>query len=52
MGLGGLVVDVTSPRTAFLIASVGGVLSILVFAPTILRSPAPTPTPTATPTEG
>jgi MFS family permease len=44
MGLGGLVVDVTSPRTAFLIASVGGVLSILVFAPTILRSPAPTPT--------
>jgi MFS family permease len=44
MGIGGLVVDATSPRTAFLIASVGGVLSILAFAPTILRAPTPKPT--------
>lgn len=48
MGLGGLVVDVTSPRTAFLIASIGGVLAILAIAPTILRAPAPAPTPTPT----
>jgi MFS family permease len=41
MGIGGLVVDATSPRTAFLIASIGGVLSILAVAPTLLRAPAP-----------
>lgn len=42
-GLGGLVVDATSPRFAFLIASIGGVLSILAVAPTLLRAPAPAP---------
>jgi MFS family permease len=42
MGIGGLVVDATSPRTAFLIASIGGVLSILAVAPTLLRAKPPT----------
>jgi MFS family permease len=42
MGLGGLVVDATSPRFAFAVASVGGVLVILAVAPTLLRAPAPT----------
>ncbi|MFT3865707.1 MAG: MFS transporter [Solirubrobacterales bacterium] len=41
MGLGGLLVDATSPRLAFLIASIGGLLSILAVAPTLLRAPAP-----------
>jgi MFS family permease len=40
-GLGGLAVDATSPRIAFLIASIGGVLSVLAVAPTLLRAPAP-----------
>jgi MFS family permease len=44
MGLGGLVVDATSPRFAFAVASVGGVLVILAVAPTLLRAPAPKPT--------
>jgi MFS family permease len=41
MGVGGLLVDATSPRIAFLIATVGGLLSILAVAPTLLRAPAP-----------
>jgi MFS family permease len=44
MGLGGLVVDATSPRFAFAVASVGGVLVIAAVAPTLLRAPAPKPT--------
>jgi MFS family permease len=44
MGLGGLLVDATSPRFAFLVASIGGVLSILAVAPTLLRAKAPTAT--------
>ena len=42
MGLGGVIVDATSPRTAFLVASIGGLLTILAVAPTMLRAPAPT----------
>jgi MFS family permease len=42
MGVGGIVVDATSPRFAFAVASVGGVLVILAVAPTLLRAPAPT----------
>jgi MFS family permease len=41
-GLGGLLVDATSPRFAFAVASVGGVLTVLAVAPTMLRAPAPT----------
>ncbi|HEX4730109.1 MAG TPA: MFS transporter [Solirubrobacterales bacterium] len=41
MGVGGLLVDATSPRIAFLIASVGGLLAVLAVAPTLLRAPAP-----------
>ncbi|HJZ35964.1 MAG TPA: MFS transporter [Solirubrobacterales bacterium] len=41
MGVGGIVVDATSPRFAFAVASVGGVLVILAVAPTLLRAPAP-----------
>jgi MFS family permease len=41
MGLGGLIVDATSPRVAFLIAAIGGTLSIAAVAPTLLRAPAP-----------
>lgn len=41
MGIGGLVVDATSPRIAFLIASIGGLLTVLAVAPTLLRAPAP-----------
>jgi MFS family permease len=41
MGLGGLLVDATSARFAFLVASIGGVLSILAVAPTLLRAKAP-----------
>jgi MFS family permease len=41
MGLGGLLVDATSPRVAFLIAAIGGTLSLAAVAPTILRAPAP-----------
>lgn len=40
-GLGGLAVDATSPRVAFLIASIGGLLTVLAVAPTLLRAPAP-----------
>ncbi|HWH18904.1 MAG TPA: MFS transporter [Solirubrobacterales bacterium] len=43
MGIGGLLVDATSPRFAFAVASVGGVLVILAAAPTLLRAPAPKP---------
>jgi MFS family permease len=43
MGLGGLVVDATSPRFAFAVASVGGVLVILAVAPTLLRASPPEP---------
>jgi MFS family permease len=42
MGLGGLVVDATSPRIAFLIATIGGALVVLAVAPTLLRAKAPT----------
>ena len=42
MGVGGLVVDATSPRFAFAVASVGGVLVIGAVAPTLLRAPSPT----------
>ena len=38
---GGVVVDATSPRFAFAVASVGGALVILAVAPTLLRAPAP-----------
>jgi MFS family permease len=41
MGLGGVIVDATSPRVAFLIASIGGLLTVLAVAPTMLRAPAP-----------
>ncbi len=41
MGLGGVIVDATSPRTAFLIATIGGLLTLLAVAPTMLRAPAP-----------
>jgi MFS family permease len=41
MGLGGIIVDTTSPRTAFLVASIGGLLTVLAVAPTMLRAPAP-----------
>jgi MFS family permease len=39
MAVGGLLVDATSPRTAFLIASIGGLLVTLAVAPTLLRAP-------------
>jgi MFS family permease len=42
MGLGGLLVDATSPRFAFLVAAIGGTLSLAAVAPTLLRAPAPT----------
>jgi predicted MFS family arabinose efflux permease len=42
MAGGGLLVDATSPRTAFLIAAGGGLLVTLAVAPTLLRAPAPT----------
>jgi len=41
MGLGGVIVDATSPRTAFLLATIGGLLTVLAVAPTMLRAPAP-----------
>jgi len=41
-GLGGLLVDATSPRLAFAVASVGGLLTVLAVAPTMLRAPSPT----------
>jgi MFS family permease len=47
MGLGGVIVDATSPRVAFLIASIGGLLTILAVAPTMLRAPAPPSDPAA-----
>jgi MFS family permease len=40
MAGGGLLVDETSPRTAFLIAGAGGLLVTLAVAPTLLRAPA------------
>lgn len=43
MGLGGVIVDATSPRTAFLLATIGGLLTVLAVAPTMLRAPAPEP---------
>ena len=43
MGVGGLVVDATSPRFAFAVASVGGALVIGAVAPTLLRAPPPKP---------
>jgi MFS family permease len=49
-GCGGLLVDATSPRAAFLIAAAGGILVTLSIAPTMLR--APTPARAATPREG
>jgi len=48
-GLGGLLVDATSPRFAFAVASVGGLLTVVAVAPTMLRAPAPT---TTAPTQG
>jgi MFS family permease len=42
---GGLIVDATSPRTAFLIAAAGGFLVIACAAPTLLRAPRLGPTP-------
>jgi MFS family permease len=47
MALGGFLVDVTSPRTTFLIAAAGGLLVTLGVAPTMLRAPA-----AGTPPEG
>ena len=38
---GGVLVDATSPRAAFLIAAAGGLLVTLAIAPTMLRAPAP-----------
>jgi len=40
MAFGGLLVDATSPRTAFLIAAAGGLAVTLGVAPTLLRAPA------------
>jgi MFS family permease len=42
MGLGGVIVDATSPRFAFLVATIGGALSIAAVAPTLLRAPSST----------
>lgn len=42
---GGLLVDATSSRTAFLIAAAGGLLVTLAIAPTMLRAAAPTKVP-------
>jgi MFS family permease len=42
-GLGGLLLDATSPRATFLIAAAGGILVTLAIAPTLLRAPAPEP---------
>jgi MFS family permease len=39
MGLGGLLVDATSPRFTFLVAAVGGLLALLAVVPTLLRAP-------------
>ena len=41
MGLGGLLVDATSPRFAFLVAAIGGTSPWSAVAPTLLRAPAP-----------
>ncbi|MBS1846136.1 MAG: MFS transporter [Actinobacteria bacterium] len=41
---GGLLVDATSPRAAFLIAAAGGVLITMAIAPTMLRVPTPAST--------
>jgi MFS family permease len=47
MALGGFLVDLTSPRTTFLIAAIGAVLVTFAVAPTMLRAPAATgPRPT------
>ena len=43
MALGGVLVDVTSPRAAFLIAAAGGLAVTAVVAPTLLRAPTPAP---------
>jgi MFS family permease len=43
MALGGVLVDATSPRAAFLIAAAGGIGVTLAAAPTILRARTPTP---------
>jgi MFS family permease len=48
-GLGGLLVDATSPRFAFAVASVGGVITVAAVAPTMLRAPAPAATAAAPP---
>lgn len=48
--VGGVLVDATSPRAAFLIAAAGGIVVTLAIAPTMLR--APTPAPAATRAEG
>jgi MFS family permease len=41
MGLGGLLVDATSPRTAFLVAAAGGFLTVACAAPSLLRARRP-----------
>jgi len=41
LGLGGILVDATSARFAFLVAAVGGLLTLLAVVPTLLRAPAP-----------
>ena len=38
---GGLLVDATSPRAAFLIAAAGGLLVTVAIAPTMLRARTP-----------
>lgn len=43
MALGGILVDATSPRAAFLIAAAGGLLITVAVAPTLLRAPTPAP---------
>lgn len=37
LGLGGLLVDATSPRVAFLLAGVGGLIVTAIAAPSLLR---------------
>jgi MFS family permease len=38
MGLGGLLVDATSPRTAFVLAGIGGLIVTAMAAPSLLRA--------------